>query len=296
MMGDAVELKWVVSLSASACHLADLARRRLASEHPLVQAAAASAGWIGAELRAARIEETTFWAYLLPLSAQVENNNQLIAAVLRRILPPQQRDCINPVRLASCVAELEAAVSRAQPGLVDELAALAEHARAEWDERGPGLLRRIGELTDPGLIAQAATVAPVWPALGGCVSAHLPWNLVRIELGVTGPDRLPDLLSLTWLLAQLNLELPRYSETISPHRLPRLAALAMLPPTLHTAEDAGLTLPTSITYHAAIEAWRIDVPDPASVADKLGTWWQSYLDARPGWNVALAALEQMLTG
>jgi hypothetical protein len=41
----------VVNLSAIACHVIDLARRGLASEHPLVQAAAEAVQQSGVELR-----------------------------------------------------------------------------------------------------------------------------------------------------------------------------------------------------------------------------------------------------
>jgi len=295
-MDAASELRWVVSLSASACHLGDLARRGLGTEHPLVQAAVGPAQVLDKELRGTRLEEGVFWAHLLPLSAQVENNRQLIEAVVRRMLPPPQRATFNPVRLAGCVADLEAAVARAQPGLVEELTPAAERARAEWDERGPGLLRRIGELTNPGLVPQAATVAPIWPALGGYASAHLAWNLVRIELGETNPAGLSDVLCLAWLMSQLNLELPMFSETITPDRLPRLAAWAMLPPALQAAEEVGLTPEPGFSLRAALEAWHVEAPDLALVVEKLDVWWQSYLDARPDWDVAIAALERMIEG
>jgi hypothetical protein len=289
----ALEIKWMASLSANACHAADLARRRLALDCPLVEAAVRPAQWLGEEIRAAGLPEGPFWDYLLPLSAQLENNRQLVEAVLRRMLPPKQRvDNSRVTHLAGCIADLEAAVAQAQPDLVEALLPRAERARAEWDAVGPGLLERIAALTDPGVIPGGATVVPLWPAWGGFASVHLAWNLARVELDAEGVRLLPDAVRIAWLLAQLNLELPMFSETITAGRLPEVAALAMLPPTLQAAAEARL-VDRAVALNQAFAALPLEIADPSSTAEKMETWWQTYLDARPGWDVALAALERL---
>lgn len=289
-----MEIKWLGSLSANACHAADLACRHLAANCPLVEAVSRPAQWLTEEIRAARLPEASFWANLLPISAQFENNRQLVDAVLRRILPSKQRaDGSATARLAGCIADVEAAVAKTQPDLVESLLARAERARAEWDEVGPGLLARIAALTDPGVIAQAVAIVPLWPAMGGFASTHLPWNLARVELAADGPQPLPDSVRIAWLVAQLNLDLPMFSETIPADRVAQVASLAMLPPTLHASAEARLTdSPPSL--NAALEALHLKVGDPAATSAKLENWWQTYLDARPGWDVALAALDRVL--
>jgi hypothetical protein len=196
--------------------------------------------------------------------------------------------------LAACIADVEAAVGRAQPGLVEELLARAERVRSEWDVRGPGMLARIGELTDPGVIAQSATFAPLWPAMGGYASACVPMNLARIELDEADRGPICDVVRVVWLLAQMNLDLPMFSETIPADRLPRSAALAMLPAVLQVAEEARVSDERPPSLDEAIETLRIEVRDRATAADKLRAWWQSYLDVRPDWDVALVALDRML--
>jgi hypothetical protein len=291
-----IEVKWVASLSANACHVADLARRGVAGDCPLVQAAARPAQWFGEGLRAAQLDEAVFWPHLLACSVEVENNRQLIQAVLRRMASPRQRSESSEVRLAGCVADLEAAVRQAQPGLVEELLVRAERLRTAWDERGVGLLARVGELTDAGVIACSATVAPLWPVRGGYAAAYLPRNVALIELDTVDSETVSDVTRLTWLLAQLNLDLPMFSDTIPGDRLGPLAALAMLPAVRQAAEEARLSDGPPPALGGALEALRIEVRDRTQVVEKLDRWWQSYLDARPDWDVALAALGRMLEG
>jgi hypothetical protein len=295
-MNATIELRWVASLSASACHVADLARRGLAGDCLLVQAVARPAQWFGEKLRAAQVDEAVFWPHLLAFSVEVENNRQLIEAVLRRMAP--SRDCSESrvVCLAACVADIEAAVRRAQPELVEELLSRAERVRAAWDERGVGLLTRVGDLTDAGVIASSATVAPLWPAWGGYALAYLPRNVARMELDTADPQAVPDVVRLAWLLAQLNLDLPMFSEMIAGDCLGALAALAMLPAVLQAADEAKISDGPPPSLERALEALRIEVRDRSLVAEKLDRWWQSYLDVRPDWDVALAALGRMVEG
>jgi hypothetical protein len=108
-------------------------------------------------------------------------------------------------------------------------------------------------------------------------------------------DDLPETVRLGWLLSTLNLDLPRYSETLRRERLPLLACLAMLPAALAAAEDVELIgRPPSLSR--ALTAWRL-APDGAaqSLAETLSQWWTTYQDSRPPWGVALAALDQLLS-
>ena len=43
----------------------------------------------------------------------------------------------------------------------------------------------------------------------------------------------------------------------------------------------------------AISAWRLVSPPGVDAAAVVSQWWQTYIETRPPWNVALAALDQM---
>jgi hypothetical protein len=164
-----------------------------------------------------------------------------------------------------------------------------------WAARGPGLLSSIGRFTDEDLIASRATVFLVDPLLGGGGTAYLAYNAVAIEAVLANPhDDLPEIARLAWLLAQLRMDAPIHGETVHGGRLPHVAALAILPPTLQAAEVVELCRFSPETVQRAIEVWNIDVADPMSTADMVCQWWDIYTRGRPRWSVALAALDKML--
>ena len=126
-----------------------------------------------------------------------------------------------------------------QPKLLDELELRAGPLREQWEGRGPGLLAGICRLTEPGILVERADVLVVYPVAGGGGTAHREHNAVSIEAVLANPlPQLPEVARLAWLIAQLNLDLPRYTETLRGSR--RVAALATIPPTLAAAADVEL--------------------------------------------------------
>jgi hypothetical protein len=63
----------------------------------------------------------------------------------------------------------------------------------------------------------------------------------------------------------------------------------MIPPALDAAADVELVAPGEFSLSLAISSWHVDPVSPAV----LSSWWQTYLQSRPSWPVALAALESM---
>src|SRR5439155_20152019 len=99
------------------------------------------------------------------------------------------------------------------------------------------------------------------PALGGGGEAHLAYNSLRIEAVLANPNaELPEVVRLAWLIAQLQLDLPKYSDTIHADRLPQIARYAMLPPTLLAAEAVELMRFTPELIGQAISVWRLPGP------------------------------------
>src|SRR5205807_2111702 len=115
---------------------------------------------------------------------------------------------------------------------------------------------------------------------------------------------------------------PSLSERVHADRLPQVAQLAMLPVALQAGEDVELCRSDRASISRALEVWNIcsplapreearllsrseratsrnateGVPYRDEMADTLGQWWETYLESRPGWPVALAALDQMILG
>ena len=122
----------------------------------------------------------------------------------------------------------------------------------------------------------------------------MAYNSVRIEAMLANPvAELPETVRLAWLIAQLQIDLPAYSESIHADRLPHIARYALLPATLIAAETVGLIHFAPSELARAITAWSLAVPPGIDAAALTSEWWQTYLETRPPWRVALAALDQM---
>jgi hypothetical protein len=104
---------------------------------------------------------------------------------------------------------------------------------------------------------------------------------------------LPEIVRLGWLIAQLQLDLPAYSETIHAERLPHLARLAMLPATLQAAETVELVRWSPDLVQQAISRWQLLVPADVDAPQLLLDWWETYQQSRPAFAVALHALDEM---
>src|SRR4029077_653167 len=90
-----------------------------------------------------------------------------------------------------------------------------------WNELGKPLLGGVENWTEPEVLPDEAHIVGVYPVMGSGGTAYPFFDLVCITCVETNPvPKLPEMLRLAWLLSQLNLNLPKYSETITPARLP----------------------------------------------------------------------------
>jgi hypothetical protein len=229
-------------------------------------------------------------------SGGIENNNQLAEVALMKTLGRGKVSESAVQQLARAVANVENALLRTRPGLVDELLMRGEPLRQQWEARGPGLWRYIGLRTEPGLLVDRADIFLVLPALGGGGTAHWQYNSVRIEAVLANPlYELPEVLRLAWLLSQLQLDLPVYAETISPTRWQVIAPLIMIPAVLSAAEEVELARYDAQTLALAVEHWTgVTSEVAASQAVVLDRWWQTYQTSRPRFPVAFASLAEMI--
>ena len=305
------EIRWLASASASCYHAVELLERtgRLA-DSKLERALRPGVADLCEFLAAASLPAERCMEHLVPLSVGIHGARQLAAAVLTKVAGPR-RDARWEPRLVEILREVETQFHAALPGLVDELALRAVPLGEQWDARGPGLLAQIGRLTEPILIVPAADVVLVQPFQGGGGRPHLLYNSVRIEAVLANPlPELPEVARLGWLISQLNADLPMHQGDLQRTRLNEVAALAMLPVTLAAAEEVDLARSDAHVLALAIESWYLPLKAAASssgaegqtpemvgapeLANTLVNWWRTYLDGKPPWNVALAALDRMM--
>ena len=295
-MATLTQLTWQAGVSPSALHAAHLVILEKKLVDPALLAALAQpATSFQAELAHAGIDPPTFWRHLIPLAAQYENNRELALATLIRLRGRSPSTEALALSLAGLLSDIETAFHQVLPKLREELPLRIGPLREQWESRGPGMLRTIGQLTDEALIPEGATIVVLHPAAGGAGEAYLPHNQVHIEGLLANPQpELPEIVRLAWLLSQVQLELPRFSETVEPIRLIKLAPLAMLPVALAAAEEVELVRSAASLLSTAITWWQLAPHTEAETSLLLAQWWGEYQDSRPPWPIALAALDQML--
>jgi len=293
---------WTVSQSACCVYAADALRRgRSIVDEELARAVAEPAKLLHSEIAAAGLPADRLWRHLLPLSATVENNRQLVETALKKLHGASASIDLVAQRLGGRVADLEAAVHRALPELVKDMSNSAAPACEPMDAKAGPLLAAIGRLTDERLIVPDATVivVPRTDPVGG--TANLLYNSACIELvsddsaaELPGLPELPEVLRLAWLVSQLNVDLPIFSENVHAGRRPMIAALSMLAVSLAAAEKAELSRCDLTTIKTALNAWQIEVRKANETAGVVLQWWETYLSSRPAWTVALRALDEMI--
>jgi hypothetical protein len=287
-------LHWRQHLTTSCLHAAEaLSRGLLLADQRLAEAIAASADELK---RAVASDESTaprLWRWLFALATSAGSNRELALQALTKTVGRQRAE-MRLNRLAAALAGVEAAVRRAFPDLAGELDLRMRPLREQWEARGPGLMRGVATRTEESLLAEEAQVIVVQPALGGGGQAHVSANAVRIEAVLANPHaELPEVVRLAWLLAQLQLDLPAYSDRIHADRLPHVAAFAALMPVLEAAQEVELVQYSPALLERAITVWHLQVPQDINAAQVVLQWWETYRESRPAFPVALTALNQM---
>lgn len=285
-----MELRWIVSTSASAMHAAAalLAGQRLTDER-LADALAEETQRLGEFLTSHGIATSAFFEHVIPLSVRLDQPRALAEVLLTKLLG---RDATSDAAaLVGHLLALDDAFAQALPQALVELELRAEPLGQQWEARGPGLLAELARLTGPGLLVAEAEVILVQPVLGGAGAAHWLYNSVHIEAMLANPvPELPEVLRLGWLLARLNLDLPMFEGDLRRDRLREVGALAMMPAVLTAAEEVEWARLSESSLAAALAAWHLDAADPLVLL----RWWETYLASRPPWDVALSALDRML--
>ena len=291
-----MQLEWKASLSATCLHAAACFQEGLpVADAELALALGGAVEQLLGELRSCGLPAEEALPQLVALASELDNNRQLVELAITRLGGRGSVNETTVARLAGGIADLETALLRERPNLIDELDVRSRPLREQWEARGPGLLRQMTLLTEDSLLAPSAQVVLVAPIVGGHGRAHLLGNRVTIEAVLANPHpELPETLRLGWLLGQLNQDLPIYSERIDRARVPLVASLAMLPLVLAAAETVELARLETATLQSALTCWHLPPGLPADVHERLQAWWSTYDGSSTRWAVALAALDAML--
>jgi hypothetical protein len=289
-----MNLRWLPNLATSALHAAEASWRGDAfADAQLAAVVREPAAALAQAITTYSLPELRMWRNLAAFVPTFDTRRQAVKiAGLRSLGSPLSEIAV--AAIAGAITDLERTVSTAFPNLAEDLDLRGRVLREQWEARGPGMLKRMQERLPPDVILAASDVLLVQPALGGDGKPHLVNNTVRIEAVLANPHpKLPESVRLAWLLSQLNLDIPKYSEDIHPDRLPHITAFAMLPVVLEAAHYVELVTFDRELLPLAIEAWRLRVPADVDGPELLANWWMTYQEAQPTLAVALKALDEM---
>ena len=98
-----------------------------------------------------------FWRNTLAVAHQSADPYSLARLALRKTGGAAASETL-VARFGRSLAELETATADALPRFDQDLQHRARPLEQHWEARGPGLLKAIGQLTDPRLLVEQATI------------------------------------------------------------------------------------------------------------------------------------------
>lgn len=289
-----MQLQWTPSPHVSAIHTAwcvmhfPQCATRLDPEWP---ATAAALDELGEEFKPPR---GRYWEQMLSLASTADGSRELAERLCGRL---GQTTGTLASRLAAALNQCRRQFESSFPKFASDIPLRAGPIRQMWEAHGVGLMRMLERQTGGDVLVEQATVLMVQPVLGGFGYAHLSANRIHWEAILTHVDpQLPETLRIAWLLSQLDLDRPAFSDNINAHRLRAVAGLAMLPAILVAGQELELCRYSDESLASALRLWQCDTLqlDAAETLAVVSTWWETYQASRPAWPVALVALDQML--
>jgi hypothetical protein len=294
-----MQLNWTRNANVSAFHAAWCATHLQDRVINCSEEIRNAAGGLSSLATQFGVSDYRFWSQLLGLSATVDYTGELAERLMGRLGLSSK---LQLSLLASAIKDCRRHFDSQFPRYSQEVVLRAIPLQELWEAQGHGLLIQIGQQTEPSLLVDYAEIILVQPMLGGMGYANQATNRVHLEAVLTNlDDGLPETVRLAWLLSQLDLERPVYSEQIHGERLQLVSALAMIPPAISAACELGLCRgePDEPHHELYQQAFRLWLPGSGAslgegTPDNLAAWWETYQTSRPPVSIALAALDQML--
>lgn len=250
---------------------------------------------INERLEMSETQVAEFWRHLLT-SSGAEDAARVETALLAAGCPELVMDSV-ATAVVGRLADARLALGEQFPKLRDQLPLRARPLRELWEAHGPGLLRELGRRTSEKIIPPRTMIHLVQPVRGGDGgllngSGQASGAAVWIEAMLTHPDpAIPETLRLAWLIARSGMTRGAANRWVEPHRLPRAAALALLPITLAGGESLGICDSSDTRIAAAAELWHVGREHEA---ESLIRWWDQMRQGELPLPVAIKALDKML--
>jgi hypothetical protein len=297
-----IELNWRIDHDAAILYAVDMMRRGMPlGDGQWTKALAGPGNEMLRLLGAAPLTGEQIRQHLVPLAIRAEGHRHWADTFFRKTIGGQLGELHAP-HVAAEMAELTSVTNALWDARHESMATAVETIRGRCLPYLGTLAEAIGNLTEPGLITNRAEVIAV-PALSvdadtrprGGGTAYPLYNALSFELVDPDPDpELPETLRLAWLIAQLNTDLPIYSENLPRDARPLIGALAMLPPTLAAGEELELCRFDPERIGGILRRWDVVGPDAPDLSGTLIDWWSTYRESRPPMSIALGALLKML--
>jgi hypothetical protein len=292
-----MSLRWSPSIPAGWFHAAlAVLRGQPLADPALAAALARPAACLRAALLDERIDADRFLGHLVPVASENCGIHDLAEILLVKLIGRTEAASRRVIRFHALLNDIKLAFQRVVPAPRDMLLPRLDALRKAWDRAGAPVLGWVARSMEPGLLVEEASVFAVYPALGGGGTAYLPYNAVCIEAADAPVPGLPEVLRLAWLLSQLNMDLPRYSDSVSPARLETVVGLAMIPMVLTAAEVLEQVACDAATMDLAVSSWMRPGAEEVAWRSALREWWDVYRVMRPAWPTALRALERLVAG
>jgi hypothetical protein len=293
-----VKVIWSTSFSASAIHSAytlfndgESAHSKLEGLFPAAQhLRTLIVDWLD-------VQAHFGWQLLIGMASSIASNRSLAEQWLRRVRQSGTSFDACAAQLSGAIGDVEAATALIFPNMLEQLELRSRPIQDQWLGYGHGLMAHLRRLTEPNWLVEQADGVFLQPVQGGAGYSINSLNRFAVEAVLTNPlPEIPEVVRVAWLVGQLQSDLPAYSEALGPLRAQPIAALATLVATLAAAEVLELSRCDEATIQLAIEHWQIAIPTVEDVSMALVPWWETYLQTKPTWTIALKALDKMLTG
>lgn len=290
-----MDLRWIPSVDVSALHAAwVITSGRELLDASLTEKLIEHAALIVAIADDWNVPKDLFWRHLLGLAVDNPSESELVSRLNSKLRGA--RETINASHVGRPIWHCKTAYKNHFPDALDELRLRMGPLQSAWEARGPGLMAMVRQFTGEDFLVESALVVLVRPVVGGDGLAHIYNNRVHMEAVLTNVEpRLPETLRLGWLLGQLNLDRPLYSDRVHGHSLGQVAELALLPVVLAAAEEVELAHLSVDSVQLALEHWtRTPADQRAQLSETLLAWWETSTEGQWEWNTRLAGLSQML--
>lgn len=317
-----MRLKWTPCVSASAIHATHCLAQGMALSDPDLENGLRHSAERLKEM-AVRSDPQRFWTALLAGSASIAQNRPLAEFVFREaVIPFERADSefseTSIAELSGVITEVEAAFLSHFPKIEQQLPLRAGPLRDLWTGFGSGLAAHVKRLTQAQIVFGAAESVLVQPVCNGGGWPLMGRNAMVMEAVLANPEpELPEVLRVAWLLCQVAWDAgqraaqrekaqqerahPENSDQVEsqssrqPFRFPsEVERLAFIAVVLAAGQVVELCKMQEETVALALKHWLKPARFHPDTAVMMVGWWETYLQTKAEWRIAIQALEKLV--